>query len=116
MKIAEERQSEVVVLKPDGSLDSTDSPELEAAVLRNIENGETRMVIDLSKVSYITSRGLRVFLLGAKKMAAAGGQFAVCSLQEFAHKVFEAVGFQEVVTVFDTATEAVTSLSGDAHC
>ncbi len=116
MKIAEERRSEVVVLKPDGSLDSTDSPELEAAVLRVIEKGETRLVIDLSTVSYITSRGLRVFLLGTKKMAAAGGQFAVCSLQEFARKVFEAVGFQEVVTVFDTATQAVESLSGDAPC
>ncbi|MHC4513458.1 MAG: STAS domain-containing protein [Planctomycetota bacterium] len=116
MKIVEQKQSAVVVLKPEGSLDSADSPELEAAVLRTIANGETRVVIDLSQVSYITSRGLRVFLLGAKKMATAGGRLAVCSLQEFARKVFDAVGFQEVVPVFDTAAQAVESLSGDAPC
>ena len=116
MKIAEERRSDVVVLKPDGNLDSSESPELEAAVLRIIDKGETRLVVDLSSVAYITSRGLRVFLLGTKKMAEAGGRIAVCSLQDFVRKVFDTVGFHDVLTVFDSANQAVDSLSGEAGC
>jgi stage II sporulation protein AA (anti-sigma F factor antagonist) len=116
MKIAEEKRSDVVVLKPEGSLDSSDSPKLEEAVLRIIGNGETRLVIDLSSVAYITSRGLRVFLLGAKKMAEAGGSIAVCSVQDFVRKVFDTVGFQDMLTVFDSTNEAVDSLSGEAGC
>ncbi len=115
MKIAEERQSTVVVLTPEGSLNSVDSPQLEEVVFRVIEEGETRLLIDLSKVSYISSRGLRVFLLAAKKMAETSGRLAACSLNEFVFKAFEAVGFHDVVTVFDTAAQAVESLSGDAQ-
>jgi len=116
MKIAEERRSDVVILKPEGSLDSAESPEFEEAVLRVIDKGETRLVIDLSSVAYITSRGLRVFLLGARRMAETGGRLAVCSLQDFVCKVFDAVGFRDVVTVFDSAAQAIEALSGDASC
>lgn len=114
MKIAEERHSDVVVLKPEGSLDSAESPALEEAVLRLIEKGATRLVVDLSAVAYITSRGLRVFLLGTKKMAEAGGRFAICSLHDFVRKVVDAVGFEDLLPVFDNAKQAIESLSGEA--
>lgn len=116
MKIAEERQSGVLVLKPEGRLDSATSPAFEAVLLQAIESGDGKIVVDLAAVSYMSSRGLRVFLLGAKKMAAAEGKLAVCALQPFVREVFETVGFHEVVPVFDDSAKAVASLAGGESC
>ena len=116
MNIAEEKQSGVVVLKPQGRIDAVESPELEELVQGVIDRGDARLVMDLSAVPYISSRGLRVVLLGAKQAVAAGGTLAVCSPQVFVRKVFQSIGFQEIIDVFNTVGEAVDSLGGEESC
>ncbi len=116
MKIVEDRRSGVLVLRPEGRLDSADSPALESAILGAIESGDSKLVVDLSGVDYISSRGLRVFVIGAKSMQAAGSQFAVCSLSGVVREVFDAVGFQDLVATFASADEAIASLAGEEAC
>ena len=116
MNIAEEKQSGVVVLKPQGRLDAVESPELEELVQGVIDRGDSRVVMDLSAVPYISSRGLRVVLLGVKQAVAAGGTLAVCSPQVLVRKVFQSIGFQEIIDIFNTVGEAVDSLGGEESC
>ena len=116
MNIAEERQSGVVVLKPEGRLDALESPELEEVVLGIIDRGDSQLVVDLSAVPYVSSRGLRAILLGTKRAIAAGGGFAVSSPQVIVSKMFQAANFQEVIDIFDTVAEAVDSFSGETPC
>jgi anti-anti-sigma factor len=47
-----------------------------------IEGGETRFIVDLSRVDYVSSAGLRVFILASKRLTPTGGKFVLCSLQE----------------------------------
>ena len=112
MNIAQEKQSGVVVIKPEGRIDAVESPALEKLVLGVIERGDARLVMDLSAVPYISSRGLRVVLLGAKQAIAAGGTLAVCSPQVFVRKVFQSIGFEEIIGIFNTVGEAVDSFGG----
>ena len=53
-------------------------------------------------------------LLGAKQAVAAGGTLAVCSPQVFVRKVFQSIGFKEIIDIFNTVGEAVDSLGGEA--
>jgi anti-sigma B factor antagonist len=112
MNTTEEKQSGVVILKPEGRIDAAESPGLEELVLGVIGRGDARLVMDLGAVPYISSRGLRVVLLGAKQAAAAGGTLAVCSPQVFVRKVFQSVGLDGIIDVFNTAGEAVDALAG----
>ena len=114
MKIAEETERGFVILRPDGRLDSKESPDLEAAMLGAFERGDKDLVIDLSDVPYISSRGLRVFLIGAKKAAAVEGRLAVCSLQEFVQHAFEITGFLKLFGVFGSRTEAIDSFQDES--
>ena len=112
MKITRNKQSGVMVLAPDGRLDIVESPKFEEAVLEVIAGGDTRLVLDMSAVPYVSSSGLRVIVLGAKKASEAGGGFAVSSPQVIVKKVFQAAGMQNLFKTFDALDEAVASLAG----
>ena len=63
------------------------------------------MVIDCAGLEYVSSAGLRVFLLAARSAQGAGLSFAVCALQHAVREVFELSGFSRVMAVHpDRAT------------
>lgn len=99
--------SDIAILRPSGRLDSATSPAFEASVLERLQDGSTRMVLDLSDVDYISSAGLRVILVAGKKLRAAQGQLVLCGLREEVRGVFEMSGFLDLFAVTDNAQEAL---------
>jgi anti-anti-sigma factor len=102
---------EIRVVRPQGRLDSTTSPGLEKALLEHIEGGDRRLLLDLADLGYISSMGLRVVLLAAKRMRAAGGKFALCSLNANISEVFEISGFSSILDIFPTHDAATAALA-----
>ena len=90
---------EADVVAPEGRLDSTTSPAFLEAVNAVTSTGRTRLLIDLSAVSYISSAGLRVILVAAKTLAARGGRLALHSLSAEIHQVIETVGFASLANL-----------------
>ena len=110
MDIREERKDGFLVLGLEGRLDATNSKILEEKVLAVIDGGETRFVIDLSQLNYVSSAGLRVFLLASKRLNPAGGKLVLCSLQEPVKQVFDIVGFYSIFSISNSRDEALNSL------
>jgi anti-anti-sigma factor len=102
---------EIQVVRPQGRLDSTTSPGLEKTLLGDIDGGSRRLLLDLSDLDYISSMGLRVVLLAAKRMRAAGGKFALCALNPNISEVFEISGFSSILDIFPAHEDAVAGLS-----
>lgn len=109
MEILEERQDGVVVLAPRGRADSTSSATLEAALLRQLDAGHTRLVVDLGGVEYISSAGLRVLLMLAKKLQG-GGHLVLCAMPESVRLVFELAGFLPIFEIEDSRAAALARL------
>jgi anti-anti-sigma factor len=109
MDIYEERKDGLLVLGLEGRLDATNSKMLEDKVLAVIDEGEKQLVIDLSQLDYVSSAGLRVFLLASKRLHPAGGKLVLCSLQDPVKEVFEIVGFFSILSILDSRDEAVQS-------
>ena len=80
----------------EGRLDTTTAPELEKemAGLANV----TELVMDLEKLDYISSAGLRV-LLSAHKTMAKKGSMKVTHVNELVMEVFEVTGFADILTI-----------------
>jgi anti-anti-sigma factor len=57
------------------------------------------VIIDGSRLEYVASAGLRVFLLSAKAAQRAGSAFALCALQPAVREVFDLSGFSQIMTV-----------------
>lgn len=80
-----------------GRLDTTTSPELEAAIKENIE-GITELTLDFAELAYISSAGLRV-LLSAQKTMNKQGRMVLKNVNEAVNEVFEITGFSDILTV-----------------
>jgi anti-anti-sigma factor len=93
MEIREEHCDGTLIVAPLGRLDSTSSDELEQRLLRSLEQGERRLLLDFAGVEYISSAGLRVLLMLAKRLQSSRDGLVLCSLGAGVRQVFELAGF-----------------------
>ena len=107
MNISESKQGNVTILKAQGKLDSTSSPELDTRLASLVESGTRQIALDLAGLDYISSAGLRVFLSSAKRMKQAHGKLALANLSVQVQQIFDIAGFESILPVFKTVNEAV---------
>jgi len=98
-----------MVVMLEGRLDSSSSGILEKKLLSLMETGEKNFLIDFSDMDYISSAGLRVLLMAAKKTKPAGGKVVLSALSDNVKEVFDIAGFTSIFTIFATGEEAVQS-------
>jgi anti-anti-sigma factor len=104
------KQGDTAVVSVEGRVDTVTAPEFEQKMLEWIDSGENLLVLDLSEMEYISSAGLRAFLISAKRAKANGGGLACCCLQDMVRRVFEVSGFSLVIPVYPSADEARDAL------
>jgi len=76
----------------DGRIDTLTSSSLEEACLPLITETTPNIIIDCTKVSYISSTGLRVFILADKKSATFNGEVTIKGLSDFLKNIFDISG------------------------
>lgn len=91
----------------DGRLDTTTYPELEKNLITLFDSGHHRLIIDCSGMDYVSSSGLRVFLMILKRIKAVDGQLIICGLQPAIHNIFEISGFLSIFNLADTLAQAL---------
>lgn len=107
MNIVEHTEGDVVILAPDGRLDSNTSSTLEGHLMGLINGGAKAVIIDFTNLGYVSSAGLRVLLMGAKKIKAGGGKMTLCALSDNILDVFRISGFDKIFTISTTREEAL---------
>lgn len=110
MDILEETNDNALVLVPQGRLDSRTAPLLQEHLLGRIDDSPA-VLIDCSRLDYVSSAGLRVFLMGAKRCKQAQRGFAICSLQEPVKEVFEISGFLSILSCYPDRKKALQAVS-----
>ena len=91
MKIEKTVDGTAAMLSLTGSLDAMTAEELGAAVTV-LGNGITDLVLDLEKLEYVSSAGLRQFALAQKRMTAKGGSFSLVRVPAFVRDVLTMMG------------------------
>jgi anti-anti-sigma factor len=107
MEIAQVALGGSLVVAPVGRLDSTTSESLERALSAALDGGTRRMVVDFGDVTYISSVGLRVLLVVAKRLRTGRGTLVLCSLGDAVRQVFDLAGFLPLFIVEPTRELAV---------
>lgn len=109
MEITQEKDGALLVLRPKGRLDSANAHPFEEKMTAALSGGETNILVDFSELNYISSAGLRVLLMGAKRTQAAKGKIVLCALNDNIREVFEVSGFLSIFKVYPTRAEAVAA-------
>jgi len=110
MDIEESKVGGVFVLELEGRLDSASARGFEERVMEVVGKGETALLIDLGNLSYISSAGLRVLLVGAKRLQQTGGKIALCSMSANIREVFQISGFLSIFAVHEDRAAALAAM------
>ncbi len=101
MEIKEMSHGDWKVLALTDRLDTQTAPELETKGLSLLE-GNPKIALDFAELQYISSAGLRVLLLLAKKAKAAGGSVVLTGVDGMVKEVIEESGIDAFFTIYDT--------------
>lgn len=97
MELTKEAKGSALTISLDGRLDTTTAPQLEAEISKGLE-GITDLTIDMAKLVYVSSAGLRV-LLKAQKTMNKQGKMTVKNASQEIKEIFEVTGFDELLNV-----------------
>jgi anti-sigma B factor antagonist len=97
MTINENKNGSALTIALEGRLDTMTSPQLEEKLNASLE-GVTDLVLDLEKLEYMSSAGLRV-LLAAQKQMNKQGSMKVTNVNQIISEIFEVTGFSEILTI-----------------
>ncbi len=81
----------------EGRLDTVTAPELERALKESLDGVQT-LTLDMEKLEYVSSAGLRV-LLSAQKVMNRQGEMKLTHVSETIMEIFEVTGFTDVLTI-----------------
>lgn len=109
MEISEFKTGEINTLIISGKLDAYSSGDLEKKMDALINAGSVQFVVNLEKVEYISSSGLRVFLAGLKKVKKQNGDIKLACMQPNIKEVFDIAGFTQLFNIFSSTESAHSS-------
>lgn len=101
----------ISILAIKGRLDTTNYNQLELKLQDLMDKNNTRFIINCSEMSYISSSGLRVFLMYLKKISAVKGEFVICCLRENIQEIFKISGFNKIFRIYENTDDAINKLA-----
>ncbi|MCL2096716.1 MAG: STAS domain-containing protein [Oscillospiraceae bacterium] len=98
MKINKTVENGRLIIKLEGRLDTITAPELQDALIPAFDIAKD-IALDFSDLTYVSSAGLRVLLMGQKTAKSKGAVMTVSNVSEEIMEVFEMTGFTEALTI-----------------
>lgn len=108
-----QRKDEILIAALEGRVDSNNADEFQKMMESEINPGDKVLIMDFEQVSYISSAGLRVIVIMAKKFKGPFRNFAICALSDPINKLFKMSGLDRAMTIRGTRTEAVAEFEQD---
>lgn len=99
MKIEKTQQADRLTLMLEGRLDTVTQSELAAELEQIFSKGPVHLVLDMAKLQYVSSAGLRVLLSAQKRVNALGTSMKLCGLTPEVREVFELTGFSSIMDI-----------------
>lgn len=106
MNVKIEKKPDLTVAELSGDLDGSTALQAQIQVVSAIGQ-DTRLILDMSKVDFMSSAGLRM-LLGLQRQLSAKGRLVLTGLSEQIHDTMSITGFLELFLVAETLPEAMT--------
>ena len=109
MNLNERKIGDVAVIEITGRIDSVQAPKLHESVAALVTAGQRAILLDLTKVEYISSAGFRVLLLLARQAGQATSRLALCGLSPKVRQLFDLGGFLDLFPIASTQEEGIAA-------
>lgn len=105
--IAKRQINDVSVLDVSGELDAHTASQLENSLKALIEEQQFRIIVNCSRLEYIASAGLGVFMAYIEDVRSLGGDIKLSNMNERVYNVFDLLGFPTLYDILDDESEAL---------
>jgi anti-sigma B factor antagonist len=100
-------QNKISTIKVCGYIDTTNSSEVEHALLELLQSGRYDIIVDLGDVDYISSAGWGVFMNEIRGIRKRGGDLKLANMIPEVYEVFELFEFYHLLRAHDTIEAAI---------
>ena len=111
MKITQRVEGDVTVFRLEGRIDTPAADEMNQTLQAAVAGGGHKIVVDMSKVEYINSSGLRALAAVLVNCRDEGGDMKLAALNERVTRVFEIIGFDLLMSLHGTSDAAIADFS-----
>ena len=111
MTIYSENIGDVLVLSPEGRIDSGNSENFKNNVSNYINDEQSSIVLDFDKIEYISSACLRSLLSISKQMSLNNKKLALCNLNESVEKIIRVSGFDSILDIYESREHALEEIN-----
>ena len=101
----------VLIITPNGKVDSNTCVEFGDRIFEQLGDNANKVLLNLQKLEYISSAGLRVLLKTYKTVESSGGKVVIVNVSDIIMKVFEVSGFDTVLRIFNKYEDALKYLT-----
>ena len=117
MELHEQQFANVLVVNLAGKIDHNSADAFRDALIPYVDSQGASyrvIVLNMTKVEYMSSVGLRALMLAAKKSKAVARPIVVAGLSETMQEIFQISRFDLIFDVYEDVPAAITDLSADA--
>jgi len=100
-------RGEITILYLDGVIDTVSCVKLRSVLDSFVDRGIVKLVVDMSRVEYVSSSGWGVFASRIKDIRAREGDFKIFGMDEEVHSIFHMLGFDTIMRSFGVLSEAI---------
>lgn len=104
--IPHEIDRDVFILMADGGINRDNARAFSDDVESMVRNGFNKLIIDCSKLDYISSTGLGTLLVLHKRMKAAGGEVKLCSVKGFVAQALRLIRLDHMFGIYPDLGQA----------
>ena len=104
--ILESVNDDVTILALDGQLNAQTSSKLEEHIQNVLGQERRRIIIDLDRVAYVSSAGIRVFLMAARRLQP-DGTLVLARAKSMVEKVLAMTNFEKISPMTDDLDKAL---------
>ena len=109
MSLNIEDKGKAKVVKLEGKLDVNLSVSVESELDALIESGNINLILEISKVEYLSSSGIRVFINMMRKVKDKNGRLVLASVPDVIKKILKTVDLEDLFEVFDSVDDALAT-------
>lgn len=107
MPMIEHQSGIVTILELSGRIDTNSSAEIGERLLRLLESGRKRLVLDLRETLYVSSAGFRALLIAARAADKSDGKLILSGLSSEVQRLFSLGAFTDLFTIRKLRDEAI---------
>ena len=104
--LSHQRDSDVLAVHVVGRIDGSNASDFLESIKSAVEDDDRVLLVELAGLSYISSAGLRSFLILAQECDQKGKVFRLCNLSSNVADVFRVSGFDKIIEIYSSVDEA----------